>query len=129
MAPQKKGMTTNFFSLCLSLLFLVPGSEIRDPEWVKTRIRDKHPGSATLQKGYCFSKVFGSYYHRYPYPVPYLHLRQSSKNNKSQNCINQRFFSFFCLLVDGRFWIRSRICTNNQECGRPKNNPTNPEHW
>jgi hypothetical protein len=25
-----------------------PGSEIRDPGWEKTRIRDKHPGSATL---------------------------------------------------------------------------------
>jgi hypothetical protein len=24
-----------------------PGSEIRDPGWVKIRIRDKHPGSAT----------------------------------------------------------------------------------
>ncbi len=47
MAP-KKGMTTNFFSLCLSLLFLDPGSEIRDPGWVKIRIRDKNPGSATL---------------------------------------------------------------------------------
>jgi hypothetical protein len=30
------------------LLFLDPGSEIRDPEWVKIRIRDKHLGSATL---------------------------------------------------------------------------------
>jgi hypothetical protein len=27
------------------------GFEIRDPGWVKIRIRDKHPGSATLQKG------------------------------------------------------------------------------
>ncbi len=25
-----------------------PRSEIRDPGWEKTRIRDKHPGSATL---------------------------------------------------------------------------------
>jgi hypothetical protein len=40
------------------LLFLDPGSEIRDPGsgirdpgWVKIRIRDKHPGSATLKKG------------------------------------------------------------------------------
>jgi hypothetical protein len=33
------------------LLFLYPGSETRDPGWVKTGsgIRDKHPGSATLQ--------------------------------------------------------------------------------
>jgi hypothetical protein len=28
---------------------LVPGSEIRDPGWVKIRIRDTHPGSATLK--------------------------------------------------------------------------------
>jgi hypothetical protein len=28
---------------------LDPGSEIRDPGWVKIRIRDKPPGSATLE--------------------------------------------------------------------------------
>jgi hypothetical protein len=39
-------MTSNFFS---PLSFVaVFGSEIRDPGWVKIRIRDKHPGSATL---------------------------------------------------------------------------------
>jgi hypothetical protein len=42
----KKGMTTNFFS---PLSFVaVFGSGIRDPGWVIIRIRDKHPGSATL---------------------------------------------------------------------------------
>jgi hypothetical protein len=47
----KKGMTTNFFHQCLSLLFF--GSEIRDPGWVKIRIGDKHPGSpATLITNY-----------------------------------------------------------------------------
>jgi hypothetical protein len=30
----------------LLVLLLDPGSEIRDPEWIKNRIRD--PGSATL---------------------------------------------------------------------------------
>jgi hypothetical protein len=40
-------MTTNFFHSSLLFLFLDPGSEIRDPGWVKIRIRDKHPGSAT----------------------------------------------------------------------------------
>jgi hypothetical protein len=50
----KKGSTTIFFTPLL-LLFLDPGSkirdprsEIRDPGWVKIRIRDKHPESATL---------------------------------------------------------------------------------
>jgi hypothetical protein len=39
-------MTTNFFSsLSFHCCF---GSGIRDPGWVKIRIRDKHPGSATL---------------------------------------------------------------------------------
>jgi hypothetical protein len=39
-------MTTNFFS---PLSFVaVFGSGIRDPGWVKIRIRDKHSGSATL---------------------------------------------------------------------------------
>jgi hypothetical protein len=39
-------MTKKYFS---SLSFVaVFGSEIRDPGWVKIRIRDKHPGSATL---------------------------------------------------------------------------------
>ena len=43
----KKGMTKKFFSF----LSFVPvfGSGIRDPGWVKIRIRVKHPGSATLQ--------------------------------------------------------------------------------
>jgi hypothetical protein len=41
-------MTTNFFSPLLLLMFVEPGSKIRDPGWVKIRIRDKHPGSATL---------------------------------------------------------------------------------
>jgi hypothetical protein len=41
-------MKTNFFHSSLLLLFLDPGSEIRDPVFVKIRIRDKHPGSATL---------------------------------------------------------------------------------
>jgi hypothetical protein len=36
----KKGMTTNFFHPFLLLLFSDPGSEIRDPGWVKIRIRD-----------------------------------------------------------------------------------------
>jgi hypothetical protein len=36
-------MTTNFFHPSLLLLFL-------DPGWVKIRIRDNHPGSATLMK-------------------------------------------------------------------------------
>ena len=36
----------NFFSpLSFQPVF---GSGIRDPGWVKIRIRDKHPGSATL---------------------------------------------------------------------------------
>jgi hypothetical protein len=42
----KKGMTTNF---CSPLSFAaVLGSGIRDPGWVKIRIRDQHPGYATL---------------------------------------------------------------------------------
>ncbi len=45
----KTGMTTNFFFTPLfCCCFFDPGSEIRDPGWVKIRIRDKHPGSAIL---------------------------------------------------------------------------------
>jgi hypothetical protein len=36
----KKRLTTNFFHTSLLLLFLDPGSEIRDPDWVKIRIWD-----------------------------------------------------------------------------------------
>jgi hypothetical protein len=39
------------------LLFLDPGSEIRDPGWVKIRIRDKHPGSATLNLSKGLSRI------------------------------------------------------------------------
>ncbi len=46
-------MTSNFFS---PLSFVaVFGSGIRNPGWVKIRIRDKHPGSATL--GMVWSKT------------------------------------------------------------------------
>jgi hypothetical protein len=44
----KKGLTTNFFSPLFCFW-------IRDPEWVKIRIQDKHPGSATLYK--CFLRA------------------------------------------------------------------------
>ncbi len=51
-------MTTIFFHQYLS--FAVFGSGIRDPgpEWVKIRIRDKHPGSATLGGNKLFVFVF-----------------------------------------------------------------------
>ncbi len=51
----KKGMTTNFFSPLSIIAFLDLGSEVRDPGWVKIRIRDKHPGSATLTPAYLIS--------------------------------------------------------------------------
>jgi hypothetical protein len=41
----KKRFETFFF---IHLLFAIFGSEIRDPGRAKIRIRDKHPGSATL---------------------------------------------------------------------------------
>ncbi len=44
----KKARTKNIFSPPLLLLLLDPGSEIRDPRWIKIRIRNKHSGSATL---------------------------------------------------------------------------------
>jgi hypothetical protein len=48
-ATKKVGMTKKNFHPSLLLLFLDPGSEIRDPGWAKIRIRDKYPGSATLE--------------------------------------------------------------------------------
>jgi hypothetical protein len=47
MAPKKR--YDNYFFSPISVV-AVFGSEIRDPEWVKIRIRDKHPGSVTVQK-------------------------------------------------------------------------------
>jgi hypothetical protein len=44
----KNGSITHFFHLSLLLLFLDKGFDIRDPGWIKIRIRDKHPTSATL---------------------------------------------------------------------------------
>ena len=40
-----------FFTPSKFYLSLDPRSEIRDPGWVKIRIWDKHPGSATLGTG------------------------------------------------------------------------------
>jgi hypothetical protein len=51
-------MTTNFFSPLSLFLFW-----IRDPGWVKIRIRDKHPGPATL---YSTIKYF---WYQYQYSV------------------------------------------------------------
>ncbi len=59
----KKGMTTNFFHPFLLLRFL-------DPGWVKIRIRDKHPGSATLLgKGRCWYRSEGDTKRWVPLPV------------------------------------------------------------
>jgi hypothetical protein len=50
MAPkkryEKKKIFTPVFNCCFWIRDLRSG--IRDPGWVKIRIRDKHPGSATL---------------------------------------------------------------------------------
>ncbi len=53
----KKILTTNFFTPLFCCCFWIrdPGPEILDPEWVKIRIRDKHPGSATLPLIFFFS--------------------------------------------------------------------------
>ncbi len=48
---QKKVRQAYFFP---SFSVAVVGSEIRNPRWIKNRIRNKHPGSATLNK--CWSK-------------------------------------------------------------------------
>jgi hypothetical protein len=47
---QKRFDIQNFFTPLFSSCFWIldPRSEIRDTGWVKIRIRDKHPGSATL---------------------------------------------------------------------------------
>ncbi len=45
----KEGRKTNHFPPSLLVLLLDVRSEIRDPRWIKIRIRDKHPGSATLR--------------------------------------------------------------------------------
>jgi hypothetical protein len=44
----KRGLTKKIFSPLSSVA--VFGSEIRDPGWIKIRIRDKHPGSARLPR-------------------------------------------------------------------------------
>jgi hypothetical protein len=56
----KYGMTTNFFSPLSFIAVLDPGPRcgIRDPGWVKIRNRDKHPGSATLQKGFLSTTIY-----------------------------------------------------------------------
>jgi hypothetical protein len=51
----KKGLTTNFFSPLSSVAVL--GSGIQDPEWVKIRIRDKHPGSETPDSSIVYGTV------------------------------------------------------------------------
>jgi hypothetical protein len=45
LVATKKGRTTIFSSFTF---VAVVGSGIRNPGWIKIRIRDKHPGTATL---------------------------------------------------------------------------------
>jgi hypothetical protein len=47
----KKGRTTIFspFSFVAVVGCWIRDPRFRDPGWIKTRVRDKHPGSATLQ--------------------------------------------------------------------------------
>jgi hypothetical protein len=45
----KNGRKKEIFPLLFFVMWLDPGSENRDPGWIKIRIRDKHRGSATLQ--------------------------------------------------------------------------------
>jgi hypothetical protein len=67
MSP-KKGTTTNFFS---PLSFIaVFGSGVRDPGWVKIRIRDKHSGSATLVLD--FSVLYSALLHLSPLRIDYV---------------------------------------------------------
>jgi hypothetical protein len=49
----EKGNPTHFIS---PPLFIVVGSRIRYPGWEKIRIREKHPGSATLFRTKRWSK-------------------------------------------------------------------------
>ena len=68
-------MTTIFFS---PLSFVaVFGSGIRDPGWVKIRIRDKHPGSATLLLTGALSKSGKHINDQHHCPIPVFMLTAS----------------------------------------------------
>jgi hypothetical protein len=58
LVATKNGMTTNFFFTRLFCCCFC----IRDPGWVKIRIRDKHPGSATLLE--IIHNLSGFYFYR-----------------------------------------------------------------
>ncbi len=108
-------MNTIFYHPCLSLLFLEPGSEIRDPGWLKIRIRYKHPGSATLlctlslRTRICTYDLYG--------PVRYLMLsmRANSLRWGSGRGLDPGNLDFFgpCKMSSSRVpdpchWIRYR---------------------
>jgi hypothetical protein len=84
-------MTTNFFSL-LSLVAVFwigdPGSEIRDPGWVKIRIPDKHPGSATLHLPLgCLYGHFKFFSSGYEIPYPVYHSRTTALKSEFKKTI------------------------------------------
>ena len=85
----KKGMTKNLFRPSLLLLFLNLGSgvrEIRDPEWVKIRIRD--PGYKSRIRNTGYRQGFGSGSVLDPYsigpvdPDPYSESGSGSRRAK-----------------------------------------------
>jgi hypothetical protein len=98
-------MTTNFVSP-LSFVAVFgsgirnPRSGIRDPGWVKIRIRDKHPGSATLVLNK--KQTTSTQYHFSPLLRRYLHLKDLLHFGKR---IRMR--------IKVQSWIRIRITSQS----------------
>ncbi len=94
----KKDLTIIFFTplFCCCIWILDPRSGIRDPGWIKIRIRDKHPGSATLVSIYNFVV-----YSKIPWCFPLnseIRLRYLlyGFNNKEDSL---RFFVIFLMIL------------------------------
>ncbi len=97
-----------FFHPSLLLLFLEPGSGIRDPGRVKIRIRDKHPGSATP----VVNILFWFYLFCFCYPVVTADLGEPAVSSSGWRApAKSRFSSQTCyyLLYHCRSFLSNSI--------------------
>jgi hypothetical protein len=100
------------------------GSGIRDPGWVKIRIRDKHPGSVKMIRILIFfyedadpDPTFRPDADRDPDPDPSFQIKTQTFEKVLNRLIFHTFWLVICkvMRIRMRIWIRIRIHNTGEE--------------
>jgi hypothetical protein len=107
---------------------LDPGSEIRDPGWVKrkksgSRIQDKHPGSATLQKCHWYLQYQSKTEKKTLKILSIVILKDAEEKRRIRILINTS--NQVVRIRD----LYSNLYPNPNPNPNPYHNVTDPEHW